>query len=66
MSLDDIANHVGVEVLVHQDVARTPGLRPRDLRVRAGDLVEKMVHGFAGLRLTAASPRRTPKRGPGA
>lgn len=66
MSLDDIANHVGAEVLVHQDVARTPGLRPRDLRVRAGDLIGKMVHGFAGLRLTAAPPGRAPKPRPDA
>lgn len=35
MSLDDIADHVDVdsEVLVHQDVAKTPNLRPGDLRV---------------------------------
>ena len=56
MSIDDIANHVDVdaEILVHQDVAEIPNLRPDDLRVRAGDLIGKMVHGFAGLRLTAA------------
>ena len=66
MNLDNIANHVGVEVLVHQDVAKAPGLQPRDLRVRAGDLIGKMVHGFAGLRLTAAPPRRAPKRRPDA
>ena len=68
MSIDDIANHVDVdaEILVHQDVAEIPNLRPDDLRVRAGDLIGKMVHGFAGLRLTAAPPRRASKRIPGA
>ena len=49
MSIDDIADHVDVdaEILVHQDVAEIPNLRPGDLRVRAGDLIGKMVHGFA-------------------
>lgn len=68
MSIDDIADHVDVdaEILVHQDVAEIPNLRPDDLRMRAGDLIGKMVHGFAGLRLTAAPPRRASKRIPGA
>ncbi|KDS92470.1 hypothetical protein DHOM_10745 [Dermabacter hominis 1368] len=47
MSLGEIASHVVVAVLMHQDVARTPGLRPRDFGVRAGDLIGKTVHGFA-------------------
>lgn len=49
MSLDDITDYVDVdtEVLVHQDVAKAPDLRPRDLRVHAGDLIGKMVHGLA-------------------
>lgn len=68
MSIDDIADHVDVdaEILVHQDVAEISNLRPGDLRMRAGDLIGKMVHGFAGLRLTAAPPRRASKRIPGA
>jgi hypothetical protein len=34
---DDIADHLDVdaEVLVHQDVAKAPNLRPRDLRLHA-------------------------------
>ena len=61
MSIDDIADHVDVdaEILVHQDVAEIPNLRP-------DDLIGKMVHGFAGLRLTAAPPRRVSKLIPGA
>ena len=59
MSLDDIADHVDVdtEVLVYEDVAETPNLRPRDLTVSAGDLIGRMIHGCAGLRLTVAPPR---------
>src|SRR5699024_9776406 len=44
-----LADHIDVdsEVLVHQDVAEAPNLWPRDFRVRAGDLIGKVVHCFA-------------------
>jgi len=48
MGFDDIANDAPVdpEVLMDEDVAEAPDLRPRDLRVRTGDLFGKMVHGL--------------------
>ena len=49
MSLHDIADdvHIDSELLVDEDVSEAPDLRPRNLRVRIGDLLGKMLHRFA-------------------
>jgi hypothetical protein len=47
--LDDFTDSVRIdpEALVDEDVAKATDLRPGDLRVRTGDVLGEMVHGFA-------------------
>lgn len=47
--LDDVADdlHIDPKVLMDEDVAESPDLRPRDARVSINDLHGQVVHRFA-------------------